>query len=234
MKPLDQKTWSLMKEQAIILVKSKMIPSSIDTVEKAIAIMIKGHELGLPPMVSFSHIVPIKGRPTISPELMMALIYKNLPGSVINFKRLETDGCEIEAKRPGGEFVRIKFDKEDAKSAGLLEKENWRSYPRAMMRSRAIAECARSVFPDIILGCGHSAEELDPDIRLDEEGNISQTSQNGISSVIYDNSNKLHKDNLIKYLVKKEIPERLHEEICISVNGKSKQEIEERINGVLT
>lgn len=157
---LDKQTWDVVREQATVLFKSRLLPQSIDSPEKAIAIILKGSELGIPPMLAFSHLNIIKGKPTISSELMLALIYKNLPGVTINFIRIDNTGCEIEASRPGCSLNAFKFTQEDAKSAQLLEKEVWKLYPRSMYRSRCISEMARSIFPDIIMGCSYTAEEL--------------------------------------------------------------------------
>ena len=167
---LAPNTWEMMKDQAVTLVKSGFLPYSIKTPEQAIAIMLKGRELGIPAMQAFSHIHIIQGKPTISAELMLALIYKNCPEAKIEYTRYEPDGCTITATRPGHKPAVFTFDEADAKAAQLLGKENWKKYARAMYRSRCIAEMARSVFPDCLMGCSYTPEELNPDAKMDEEG----------------------------------------------------------------
>jgi hypothetical protein len=49
---------------------------------------------------------------------------------------------------------------DDAKRAGLAGKNNWRSYPRAMLLARATAELCRALFPDVLAGISHTIEEL--------------------------------------------------------------------------
>lgn len=164
--------WAIMKEQANVFIRSGFLPSSIKTPEQAMTIMFKGRELGIPPMQAFSHINVIQGKPAISSELMLALIYRSYPGAKIDFKKLESDGCQIMAGRPGQKQVLIKFEKADAESAGLLGKENWRKYPRAMFRSRAISEMARALFPECLMGCSYVPEELDPDLAVNEDGQV--------------------------------------------------------------
>lgn len=168
---LDPTNWNMIKEQASILVRSGMLPSSVTKPEAAVAIMMKGVELNIPPMQAFSHIHIIKGKPTISAELMLALIYRMFPNAEIDFQTYENDICEILAARPGRQQKKFAFTIEDAKLAQLTSKDTWRMYPRAMCRSRAIAEMARTVFPDALMGCSYTPEELDDSGRLDHEGN---------------------------------------------------------------
>lgn len=164
-------TWIAMKEQAHILVKSRMIPSSINSAEQAIAIMIKGRELGLPPMLAFSHIHIIKGKPTMSAELMLAQIYKNVPGAEINFLVRDEKECRVQARRykeqPWQEFS---FTLANAKNAGVMGNPTWRNYPRQMLHARCISEMARSLFPDAIMGVSYVPEELGA--KVDSQGAV--------------------------------------------------------------
>lgn len=163
-------TWQLMKDQAAMLVQSGFLPNSIRKPEQAIAIMLKGRELGVPAMQAFGQINVIQGKPTISAELMLALIYRDCPGAKVEYTKYEIDGCHIKATRPGHKPATFKFERGDAEAAGLLGKDNWRKYPRAMYRSRCISEMARSVFPDCLMGCSYTPEEINPDVRVDEDG----------------------------------------------------------------
>lgn len=169
---LTPQTWNVLREQGAVLVKSGFLPGTINTPEKAIAVMMKGYEVGFPPMQAFSHIHIIQAKPCISAEAQLALIYKNCPGAIINFIKLEDNGCIIEASRPGGKITKFEFDEEDAKKAGLLTKEMWKKYPRAMYRSRCVSEMARTMFPDSIMGLSYTPEEIDPDIVLNEDGEV--------------------------------------------------------------
>ena len=46
-----------------------------------------------------------------------------------------------------------------ANKLGFLRKENWRNYPRAMMRARCISEGIRTVYPACVAGL-YSPEEV--------------------------------------------------------------------------
>lgn len=153
--------WKILKEQAEILVKTKFLPPSIQTPEQAIAIALKGRELGIPIMQSFSHINIINGRPSISAELMLALIYKNCPRAKINFDENGNTACTISASRPGDKPTKFSFTIEDAKKAGLVRAGGpWEKYPAALLRARTITVMARALFPDAISGCSYTSEEL--------------------------------------------------------------------------
>lgn len=165
--------WTMIKEQAAIYVESGFLPESIKTAKQAVTIAMKGWELGVPPMQAFAHIHLIKGKPTISSELMLALIYSKVPGAVVNVVRSDETGCSIEARRPGAgsKLFTFTFDEKDATAAQLLSKDNWKKNPKAMYRARAISAMARIVFADAIMGCSYTPEELDTDIVLDDDGN---------------------------------------------------------------
>lgn len=166
----SESEWKMLKEQAEMVVKTGFLPSAVNTPEKAITIALKGRELGIPPMQAYSHIHVIQGKPTISSELMLSLIYRNCPGAKINYILSTSEACEIEATRPGHSPYRFKFTILDAQNAKLTNKDNWRNFPAAMLRARTIAILARAVFPDAIMGCSYTPEELGAEI--DEEGRV--------------------------------------------------------------
>lgn len=163
--------FSLIKEQASIVLASGFLPKSISKPEQAIAIALKGRELGIPMMQAFSHIHIIEGKPTISAELMLALIYRNCPTAMIGFDKNDEHACSISAARSRGHaHSKFSFAMDDAKRAGVLTKSNWQKYPAAMLRARAISAMARAVFPDALMGCSYVPEEMGAD--TDDEGNV--------------------------------------------------------------
>jgi hypothetical protein len=162
--------WAALKDQATTVVKSGLLPAAIKSPEQAIAIALKGRELGIPMMQAFAHIHIIQGKPTISAELMLSLIFRNCPGAVVDYTETDDQRCVIQARRPNGSAVRFSFSMDDAKKAGLLSKDSWAKYPGAMLRARAISIMARALFPDAIMGCSYTPEELGAE--LDDEGRV--------------------------------------------------------------
>jgi hypothetical protein len=168
--------WQQMKEQGDMLVATGFLPSSIKTGPQAVAIMLAGREIGVPPMQAMRQIAIIEGKPTISPELMLALILRRYPFCGIQYQQLDNAGCVINVKRDKRQadetWLAVSFTIEDAKRAGLAHKQNWTKYPRAMCRSRAISEMARTVFPDAVMGMSYTPEELGANVAVDANGQM--------------------------------------------------------------
>lgn len=162
--------------QASVLLKSGLLPQHISTPEQVVTIWAKGREVGFKPMQSFASIAVIKGKPAISAEGMLALIYKHNPRADLKYIETSSKACVIDASRNGVSYSRFSFTIEDAKTAGLMGNNTWKNYPAAMLRARCISSVARAVFPDAIMGISYTAEELGADVD-DETGNIAINQQ---------------------------------------------------------
>jgi hypothetical protein len=159
---VDLAAWRALKEQAQIALSSRYLPKAIATPEQAITIAMAGRELGLSPMTAFRSIHLIDGKITMSADLMAGLALSRIPGSRVDVVHTDNGRAVVEAQRPGGKPVTLTFTIEDAQRAGLTGKDNWKKYPAAMLRARAIAAAARAVFPDVFLGV-YTPEELEPE-----------------------------------------------------------------------
>ena len=170
-------------EVSTVLVKSGLLPKAIDTAEKASVIILKGRELGIPMMASFSLINVIDRVPTVSPQGMLALI--NSRGVVEDLK-IEGDDkqCTVTMKRRGQSAHTEVFTWSQAQKMAtaewkdgqrttipLTEKYNWRQMPKFMLQWRCVAACARIVYPDIVGGL-YPPEEIDPGLVVNEEGEV--------------------------------------------------------------
>lgn len=160
--------WNHWKSQGEELIKSGFLPDAIKTPAQFMAIVLKGRECGVPPMQSCSHINIIKGKPAMSAELMLSQILKNCPGSQVWFPVRTNERCEVRCIRSGKEHV-FSYTIEDAKRAGLTNKQSWQYYPRAMLHARVVSEMARSVYPDCINGISYTPEELGAEVNDDGE-----------------------------------------------------------------
>jgi hypothetical protein len=235
---LNPTVWTVLKEQANVIVASGFAPKSIKTAEQALAVMLKGHEMGLPPMLSLAEIKIIQGTPTMSASLMLAMMYK--AGIEINFLRLTDEGCTMEVRRPGREKQIIKFDMEDAKRAGLSSNDSWRKYPRAMCRSRCTSEAARSVAPDIIM-IGYTPDEIDPmqPVNIEDRMESIKVSSSAVEPIAieqknaggYDPNNIKHKAALAKKLSEMNLS-YLCDKVSIAMKGKNSKDLDNVVETV--
>jgi hypothetical protein len=159
-------SWDQKMKFAETLVKTGFLPKAITTPAQALAIILTGQELDIPPMHSLRSIHVIEGKPTLSSELMLALMLRG--GVVCTWLESDDQRATLRAKRGNTEFTGT-FELEDAKRAKLTGKIGWQFYPEAMLRARVIALVARVVAPDLIAGL-YTPEELGADV--DAEGTI--------------------------------------------------------------
>lgn len=146
-----------------LLVASRLLPRSVTTPEAAFAIIATGRELGLTAMQSLRTIHVIEGKPTLSADLIAALVksrgdvckYFMLVESTATVARYETQ--RIGEPKP----TLMSFSIEDAQRAGVATKDNWKKYPAAMLRARCITALARAVYPDLAMGL-YDPDELEP------------------------------------------------------------------------
>ncbi len=133
------------------------------TREQVAAIVLTGKDLGLGPMQSLATMCFIKGRLAMEVEAQLAVARRGGVRLPKGWLKEEDGSCTVTLAR-GEEDVTITYTIEDAKKAGLLYKDNYKHYPRQMLRWRAIGDALRLLAPDLILGllAPIEAETLDP------------------------------------------------------------------------
>lgn len=150
--------------------------TKVDSVFDAFFLVGYGKELGISPFSALRTIYVVHGVPTCSGEMMLALIRRSglLASSEIEEIRQE-DGTYAGAKcsmtrKDTSETITISFTLKDAQTAGLLNKQVWKSYPKNMCRWRAISNLAKILFGDVIGGL-YTFEEIATDNQpIDESG----------------------------------------------------------------
>ena len=155
--------WTTASAVATALVNSKMLPTGVDTPQKALAIIIQGRELGLSVMQSLRGIHVIEGRPSLSAGLLLGLVMESGKAEFFDLVESTAKKCVYETKRLGGSrSVPMTWTYEDAERAGLTNRPNWRKHPADMLRARCSAALARAVYPDVVFGL------CDPDEVADD------------------------------------------------------------------
>lgn len=152
--------WTAMLDMADAMIKTGLLPTTIKTAAAAVVLIMKGSELGIPPMQALAQIAVINGKPSLGAELMAALIYRDQGDDALQFAETSTERCTVSYKRrTWAQRREFTFSLEDAKRAGLLGGATWTKYPAALLRARCISAVARMAFPDSIGGM-YTAEEL--------------------------------------------------------------------------
>lgn len=150
---------------AEVMAKSGLLPKALDTKEKVFIALQWGVELGLTPMAAATNIAVINGKPTLSADIMHAIVRNNPEYAGAEWKQQDEQAAEVLVKRKNAnmtETFRGYYDIEMAKRANLLSKENWRAYPARMLKHRALSFALRDAFPDVLAGL-YSPDDLSGD-----------------------------------------------------------------------
>jgi len=159
--------WNEWQKLAMTLLKSNFLPPAYKTPEQVIAVLIKGKELGVPSWEALSSIHIIAGKPTVSPQLMLALVRRSGELEDIQIEKLEKS-VKITVKRKGQSPITTEFGVTEATMMQLINKDNYKKQPFTMFQWRAMSANFRITFPDVISGL-YMSEELDPDLETMEE-----------------------------------------------------------------
>lgn len=162
--------WGTMKEQANMLIKTGFLPPSVKTPEQVIAIALTGRELGIGMMEAIRGINVIQGKPSVSPQLMLALAIRTGQMESYDMKS-DATGAVVRVKRKGWPEHVAKFGPTEAKALGLDTKDNYRKQAGVMYQWRALAQALRFTFPDAVSGI-YTFEEMGADVKVEDDGSI--------------------------------------------------------------
>lgn len=137
------------------IAKSKLF--GMKTPEEAVALMLIAQAEGKHPATAAQEYNVIQGRPALKADAMLARFQAN-NGKVkwLVYTDKEVSG---EFSHPSGGSVTITWNMEMATKLGYHTKDNWKKFPRAMMRARCISEGVRTVYPGIAVGI-YTPEEV--------------------------------------------------------------------------
>lgn len=148
------------RQEAMILASSPgIVPNDYvlhpqrnpQAVEKILAAGLYGatFKWDLPTSLRFIHV--IDGKPSLATEAIVAMIHR--AGHKVDLIELTTERCVVYGQRSDtGSEQQAVYTMEDAKLAGLNNKNNWKKHPKAMLWARAISGLSKRLFPDVTLG----------------------------------------------------------------------------------
>lgn len=99
----------------------------------------------------------IQGRPALKSQACLAR-FQQAGGTIQWIKRTDKE-CVLEGKHPAGGTLQVTWTMDRANAAGLTGKQNWKTYPCAMLSARCVAELVRALYPACLNGV-YLAEEV--------------------------------------------------------------------------
>lgn len=119
-------------------------------IEEAVALMIVAQAENRHPGTVASEYNIIQGRPALKADAILARFQS--AGGKVEWHDY-TDECVTGTfSHPAGGSLKVDWDMNRAKAAGLGGKDNWKKYPRQMLRARVISDGVRGVYPAVLQG----------------------------------------------------------------------------------
>lgn len=130
--------------------------------DQALALMLVAQAEGQHPATVTQDYDIIQGRAARKTHSVLSR-FQQMGGSV-EWHELSEAVADATFSHKAGGSLRMTWTIEQAKRAGLTGKDNWKNYPRAMLRARCIAEGIRAVYPAALGGMlvSEEAQDLPP------------------------------------------------------------------------
>jgi len=143
------------EKMAQYVVKSGLF--GIKTVDQAVALMLIAQAEGMHPALASRDYHIIQGRHSLKADAMLSRFIS--AGGKVQWHTYTDDEVSATFSHPAGGAVNISWDMKRAKQADLGGKDNWKKYPRQMLRARVISEGIRTVYPGVAVGV-YTPEEV--------------------------------------------------------------------------
>lgn len=137
--------------------------------DQALALMLVAQAEGQHPATITQDYDIIQGKACRKTHSVMARFQQM--GGKVEWHELTESIADATFFHPSGGSLRMAWTIEQAKKIGLTGKDNWKNYPRAMLRARLIAEGVRAVYPAALGGMLVAEEAADIDSLAVIEGN---------------------------------------------------------------
>lgn len=157
--PEDDHARYLMKT-ATTLANTEFVPKAMKGSPYSVfATLMYAEELGIGFIQALRHVSVIEGKPSASAEFIRGMIVRE--GHRISITKYTNEGVTMVGTRgDNGETLEVSWGKAEAQTAGLLNKQTYKSYPRDLYLARCTTSLARALFSDVINGLSYTPEEL--------------------------------------------------------------------------
>lgn len=147
---------------AKVFSESGMFPDVKSQAQACVKIL-AGRELGLSPFESMKNLYLVSGKLAIQSNALASLVKSSAKYDYM-LMSLTAEECKIVFLENVGDKQKelgvSEYTIKDAAKAGIINKENWKSYPKNMLFARALSNGVRFYCPDACCGW-HTAEELE-------------------------------------------------------------------------
>jgi len=144
-----------MQQMAEVAASSKMF--GFKNSQEALAIMLLCQGEGLHPAIAMRDYHVIQGRPALKADAMLARFQQ--AGGAVKWDVYTDQEVTGTFSHPSGGSLAVTWLLSHAKQIGIASKDNWKNYPRAMLRARCISEGIRAVYPGCVVGV-YTPEEV--------------------------------------------------------------------------
>lgn len=153
-----------------VMAKSRLF--GVTTPEQAIALCFIAQAEGRHPAIAANDYNIIQNRPAKKSEAMLRDFLAS--GGKVEWHASTDDIADATFSHPAGGSLRVTWDKSRATMAGIGGKENWKKYPRQMLRARCVSEGVRAVCPAATSGMyvPEEVQDFDPPKTIDQEPKV--------------------------------------------------------------
>lgn len=153
--PAQQMSWQDTMALGRVLAVSKRFSDSTNA-EQAVVKVLAGRELGFGPIASMVGIYIIKGRVSVSANMMAQAVKRSIKYDY-QIVEMTAERCEIAFFERGKDVGHSVFDEADAQKAGT---QNMKKFPRNMLFARTMSNGVKWYCPDVFQTGVYTPEEL--------------------------------------------------------------------------
>lgn len=179
--------------------------------EEALALMLIAQAEGRHPATIAQDYDVIQGRPAL--KSIAALARFQIAGGSVQWIESNDQRAVGEFSHPAGGTLRVTWDMERARVAGLAGKDNWKKFAPQMLRARCAAEGVRAVFPACLNGMYVSEEVQDFEPRRAASQPIQVAPQDPIPTDSVELADQKRVEALMTRLAELDAPEEAISEV---------------------